>query len=552
MQDDRREGTSLSTYLGLLRRRGWIVVLCAVVAAVVGYYVSSRQTPQYASIAQVFINKQNLASALTGIDTGAFYQDEVRAVDTEASLAAVPAVAASALRKAHVRSRTAAELLGETSVVPFSDTDILDFTVTDPSPQLASRLATAYAKAFTQYRTNLDTSAVARAHNDVSAAILKLDAAGKQGSPLYTSLAEKEQQLQTLQTLQTSRAYVVRDASIGSKVSPHPSKNAALGLILGLVLGLGFAFGVEALDTRVRDLGEVSERLGNIPFLGRIPSPPRRMQLHDDLTSIADPHGPGAEAFRMLRTNLDFVRLTAKEARLILLTSALEEEGKSTTASNLAVAAAVAGRHVALVDLDMRRPYLHRFFRLEGAPGITDVALGSKDLRDALHRIDLTLGTAVAPSDDLNNNGAGALERDGGYLDVLPTGPLPPNAGQFVTSGAVQSILAHLKETYDLVIIDTPPMLHVGDAAALSACVDGLIVVSRAAKLRRPLLREFRRILDAQPAPKLGYVVTGTSGVGGYDSAYGYGERSYGPLRKGRPKRVAAKGLETVGGRDGG
>jgi succinoglycan biosynthesis transport protein ExoP len=236
---------------------------------------------------------------------------------------------------------------------------------------------------------------------------------------------------------------------------------------------------------------------------------------------LAQPKGANAEAFRMLRTNLAFALLEKADERVILVTSAVEQEGKSTTAANLAIAEARAGHRVALVDLDLRRPYLDRFFGLTHAEGITDVALGTISLERALHRVDLVVGEPIT-------NGRAALPEgngraDSGSLDVLVAGPLPPDPGEFVGTKKLTEILARLRAAYDLVIVDTPPVLRVGDALTLSAHADALLLITRVNVVRRPMLRELRRALDTTPAPKLGFVATG-SGGGGDAVGYGYGD----------------------------
>jgi receptor protein-tyrosine kinase len=216
----------------------------------------------------------------------------------------------------------------------------------------------------------------------------------------------------------------------------------------------------------------------------------------------------------MLATNLDFVNLD-RGASSIMITSASRGEGKSTTIANLAIAFARAGRRVALVDLDLRRPTLDRLFNLDRDLGVTHVALGRATLDDALIRIpvlDVDHGLAHASS-----NGAGP-----GYLDVLPCGSLPPNAAEFAGSHALSDVLAELSERADLILVDAPPILQVSDSMMLSAKMDGLLVVTRLPEIRRPVVEELRRVLETAPVVKLGFVVTGTGAGESYGYGYGY------------------------------
>lgn len=522
--------STLSAYIAVLRRRLWIVVLCTVLVPAAALFFSLRQPAEFSSTAEVYINKQNLASALTGIEDTTLFVDEERAAETQASLASVPAVARRALDLAGVDDLTPDDLIAQTSIAPKGLTDIIEFTVVDGDADLAERLASAYAQAFTLYRGELDTRAIVKAREEVTAALTRLDAEGRQDTDLHASLEESQQQLQTLETLQTSRAYVIREADEAVQIAPTPMRNAILGVMLGLVLGVGLAFLVDALDTRVRSASEVGERLG-LPLLARIPAPPKELARDDHLVMMARPHGTHAEAFRMLRTNLEFARLEGEGVRTLLVTSAVEQEGKSTTAANLAVALARAGSRVALVDLDLRRPYVARFFMLLHAHGVTDVALGKVSLATALQPIDLGVGQGGAAPP--NGNGRDDDPAGRGALDVLVSGPLPPDPGEFVGTERLAAILRELHASYDTVIVDTPPLLRVGDAMTLSSQADGVLVVSRLHLVRRPMLNELRRLLEAAPAPKLGFVATGgrkeSEAYGaayGYHYGYGYGPRT--------------------------
>jgi polysaccharide biosynthesis transport protein len=356
---------------------------------------------------------------------------------------------------------------------------------------------------------------------------------------------EKGNTVDTMIALASTPAVLIDRASGAAQVQPRPLRNGILAGVLGLVLGIGLAFLWEALDTRVRSADEVGERLG-LPLLARLAEPPRKLRSRDDLVMVAEPYSVGGEAFRTLRTNLDFVTLDSAP-RTIMVTSAIQAEGKSTTVANLAVASARAGKHVILVDLDLRRPYIDRFFPFEQRPGLTEVALGYADLDDAI--LSVGLAGTTAPGGSLRpqpapqtaspaENGNGHRKVDA-VLDAISAGPVPPNGGDFIGSQALGEILTQLRERYDLVLIDAPPLLRVGDGIALSARVDALIVVTRLNVLRRPMLSELRRVLHTLPARQLGFVVTGAH----LDDGYGYGYGSYYHYERGesgrREKEVA-------------
>jgi non-specific protein-tyrosine kinase len=232
---------------------------------------------------------------------------------------------------------------------------------------------------------------------------------------------------------------------------------------------------------------------------------------------LEEPTSAQAEAFRMLRANLESITLE-RGVRTIMITSALEREGKSTTVANLAVAFARAGKRVVLVDLDLRRPVLARFFDLDG-PGLTQVALGHAELEQALTRIAVT--DSRRPRRRLalrrGRNQDGHVTRELlGLLEVLPSGPIPPDPGEFVSSPALAKILSGLRERADVVLVDAPGALHVGDAVALSSRADGIVVVARPKVLRRQTLLELNRLLALLRPPAMGFVAAGEDDGDGY------------------------------------
>ena len=523
-------------YLRLLARRKWAILLPLVLLPLLTVLLALRQDPLYEASARVLLGTDNVAAQLVGIEDPRARMPADRVSETQARLARVPDVVGRALRDAGqpVDVSARAAFLSSSSVTAERNTDLLAFAVRNGDAELAIALANAYAAAFIEYRAELDTAAIERARGDVQQRIAELEAEGDRRSELYRSLVENEQRLATLEAFQGSNAFVVQQAERAAQVQPRPVRNAVLGVVLGLILGIALAILWEALDTRVRTVEEVSERLG-LPLLARLPEPSRRLRSEGRLVMLASPNSAEAEAFRMLRMNIEFANLE-RGAKTIMVTSAVQGEGKSTTIANLAVALARAGRRVILIDLDLRRPVIGSFFRLDGRPGLTDVALGHARVEDAL----ATMAIAHVQPKRQRQETNGRVESAGG-LKVLASGPIPPNPGEFIETAALTSILTWLRSQADVVLIDAPPLLQVGDALTLSSKVDALFLVARQNVVKRPILNELKRVLDVSPSSKLGFCLTGAD-VGeiyGYGSYYGEQQQ---PVKRSRAeKRAAAK-----------
>jgi succinoglycan biosynthesis transport protein ExoP len=532
----RSESGGVRDYVRVLRRRMWLVL--AVVGLVTGaaVFLSLREQPLYQSSAQVLLKYQNLAANLTGIqDFSGVYQDPTRIALTQTKIALSPEVARRTIKAANLTGMTPSEFLGHASVSVEPDSDILDFAFTDGDPARAVRAATAHARQYLLYRKSLDTAAISLAALQIAQREEQLRADGQTGTALYNRLAENEQQLRTMEALQTANAFVLRKASGAAQIQPRPVRNGVLGFTLGLILALGVAFFREALDTRVRSATEVGERL-DLPLLARLAEPPRGLRTKQRLVMRERPQSANAESFRMLRTNLDFVNLD-RGARSMMVTSALQGEGKTTTAANLAVALARAGEKVVAVDLDLRRPMMHEYFQLDGHPGLTDVALGHVTLDGAITRVALTSGGGQSTDEqaELEQAASGnGRARVDGWLEILPAGLLPPDPGEFVNTHALADLLRALRERADIVVIDTPPLLSVGDGLVLSAHIDAMLVVTRLSAIRRPTIAELRRVLDSCPASKLGFVLTAAD----LEEGYGYGTYSYSYYGSSAPREV--------------
>lgn len=238
-----------------------------------------------------------------------------------------------------------------------------------------------------------------------------------------------------------------------------------LGAVLGLILGIGSSLFLEYLDRTIRTRSEAEGLLG-LPVLGTIPSLTRRSPIPITVgpdhaqprVVVRDPFDRAGEAFRNLRLNLTFVRINEQPVRSILVTSPGPEEGKSTTSLNLATTLAQYGERVLLIDADLRRPVLHRVLERDREPGLTNLLIGNAGPEDVIQR------------DAIPN------------LDLIAAGPCPPNPAELVGSLTMGEMLGKLENDYDRVIIDSPPVLAVTDAAGTAAYVDGVLLVVRSGR----------------------------------------------------------------------
>lgn len=502
---------SLHDYLTILDRRKWVIIEATVIAAAVAFFVSLSQDKVFTAASEVLLARQTIATSVAGFTSPDSLGDPDRFAQTQAGLARSPEVVARAIALARVPDLSVVELLRRSDVTPRTNADLLRFTVQNGDDVVATRLANAYAQAFTRYKFDLDTGQVREARQELVKRLEELRESGDTQSAQYRELLDSERGLRTLELLQVQSPIVER-ATRAPQTAPRTIRSLILGALLGAILGLGLAFLWEALDKRVRTEEEIERRL-DLPLLSRIPAPGKRLRDEGRLAMLSSGQDASAEAIRRLRTNLEFALLD-RDVRVLMITSAVQQEGKSTTVSNLAVALARSGRDVALLDLDLRRPLVADLFGVQRLPGVTDVVLRRSELDDALVSVPLPEQAARSIRED----GTGSV----GRLRVLPAGDLPANPGEFVGTTALGAILDRLRADCDFVLLDAPPLLLVGDAMTLSAKADAIVVVSRLGVVNRRMLDDVSRELAASPAAKLGIVVTGVKELDSYGYAYGH------------------------------
>jgi len=284
---------------------------------------------------------------------------------------------------------------------------------------------------------------------------------------VYTLLLEKYHEVRVAEAMRLSSARLVESAVIPEfPIKPRKKLNIALACIFGLILGVMLASLVEYLDDTIKDPDEVDKLLG-IPVLGTVPRFPQEEVV---LVTEADRKSRLAEAFRTTRSNLGFVSVD-QPARALLVTSADAEEGKTFMVANMAITMAQEGKKVIIVDADLRRPSLHRLFGVDNTEGVSNVLVGERDIEEVLKSTDVE------------------------GLQVLPSGPLPPNPVELLASDKMAQLCKALVERADFVLYDSPPAIMVSDAATLASRVDGVILVIEQGGPARKLISDARDLL---------------------------------------------------------
>lgn len=312
---------------------------------------------------------------------------------------------------------------------------------------------------------------------------------------LYVLLSERGEEAKIVQAGRLSNIKIVDFALNASQEQARKKTMLIMGLLLGIFLFVGLCVILEYLDPSVKDRRDF-ERISNLPVFAVIPDLRTRpglgwlrllrkdepLQTH--LLTHTDPKASGAEMFRMLRTNLEYASVEPP-LRLLVVTSAGPQEGKSTVAVNLAVALAQSGVKTLIIDSDLRRPTLHEVFNTDKRPGLTDLVLGGKDAAGAIRT------TAVE------------------NLNFLPCGTIPPSPADFLDSKAVDAAFARFMHEYRYVIADGAPLLAVADTAIIASKVQGAILVVRVEKTAKPALREAIKILSGAKVKVVGAVING-------------------------------------------
>jgi capsular exopolysaccharide synthesis family protein len=470
-----------------LRRRLPLILGCMLIIAAAATVYSLLQPKEYTARAVLLFRNPGFDQSILGGGAFAPGQDATREAATNERLVSLAVVGERAARQVG-GGITGADLSGKVEIASEGPSDLVAINATDRKPRRSAQIANAFAREYVLFRRNADRDKVNQA-KVLSERQLQGMSAAELRSERGRLLRQRLDQLETLASLQTGNAELVQPATAPTSPSaPTPLKNGVLAGFFGLLLGLALALLFERLDTRIRGTEDVEE-LVRRPVLGAIPRSRAlgRRQLEAEALS-----GPDAEAFRMLRASLRYFNVD-DDIKSVLITSAEPGDGKSTVALHLAFAAADAGTRTLLIEADLRRPTLARALRVPAAPGLTNVLTGSATLRSA--------------TKTLRVPGRGERSSAPRALDVVLSGPIPPNPTDLLESERLRQVVREAENQYELVIIDTPPTSVVSDAIPLVSQTSGVIVVVRSDKTNRDGLRQLRDQLANLDARLLGVVL---------------------------------------------
>lgn len=428
----------LQRYLHAIIKR-WRIVAAFTLLGLAAAGTLNLLTPKtYSSSVHFFVSTADASNSVQLAQGGAFTQDRIKSY---LELMSTPKVLQPVIDDLGL-TETSDSLKSMISSKAAPGTVMIETSVVSTNPQTAMDIATSLGNNFPRTIEELESIS------------------SSQPSPIKVTL--------------------VQDATTPTTVGPRWASNLVFGLFSGAILGLALALIRDRLDTKLRTKEDVLQvdddvaLLGLIPFDKETPDHPLILEF--------DPHSRRAEAFRTLRTNLQFADAD-DQPRVITITSSIPGEGKTTTTANLALAIAESGASVCLIEGDLRRPRLLSYMGLEGGVGLTDVLIGRVAVKDVVQRF--------------------GEKR----LMVLGAGAIPPNPSELLGTEAMKRLIDDLHTRFDYVIIDAPPLLPVTDAAVLAKTCDGMLVVVGSGIVKRDEYIEGLDALDAVNANILGVIL---------------------------------------------
>lgn len=477
---------NLLDFLPALLQRWRSIVACTVGGLAAALFLAYMTPPTYQATARVYVSTHAANTTAELMQGSTFTQKQVKSY---ADIVTSPLVLGPAAEEIS-SSLTAAQLAGLVSAKVPMDTVLIDVTAKSGTPQQSAQICNSVAKSFAKVIQDLN-----RSENGGSSAV---------------------------------KVSLVKPAIVPSKPSsPDFIGQGLAGLILGLVAGAVQAILRDRLDATIRceqDVRDITDAtvLGGIMYDKASETSP--------LVAADQSNSPRTEAYRHIRTNLQFVDAGSRPG-VFLVTSSIPSEGKTTTTTNLAITMAQNGMRVCLIDADLRRPRVPEYMGLEGSVGLTTVLVGNATVSEVLQKWGDT------------------------DLHILPSGQTPPNPSELLGSDAMRDLLRDLENDFDVVLVDAPPLLPVTDASILAAVCGGAVVIAGCERVNKHQLQRSFQQLESVDAKVYGVIVNRIPesmirGNARYGYGYGYGAYSYGhgyvsrPLPE--PKEAASAPKENI------
>jgi polysaccharide biosynthesis transport protein len=488
----------LQEYAAILWRRKWVIIAALLMTEIVVILATFKTTPVYTASTML-----RIVTSPTGSVNYTDYMYAERLMNTYVKLATTKPVLDN------LRQQLGLDYLPSIGVDIISGTELLQIQVEEPNPVLAAQVANALADILVSQSVELYTGSGESSLDILSEQLKEMENELNQARKVYTDLVAKDpndavniqsakqsvdskQQIYNAILEEYERARInaaLREKSISvvepsvppsSPSRPNPMINIILGSLVGLLGGVGLAFLFENLDTTLYTPEQI-EKVTKLPLLGTIPT----IDARENFISM-NGNTSYIDAFRRVRSNLTTL-LQDSPCKTILVTSSEPGEGKSTLLTNLAYVMAQAGRKVVVIDGDLRRPTVHKIFKLPNEQGLSNVLCQKIDIEEVLQNYELP------------------------GVSIVTSGPLPPNPADLLGSEEMVGLKNRLRKKYDLVLIDSPAILSVSDAISLIPSVDGVILVaSRSYSRRESVLNGCKQLADVN-AHILGVVVNRVS-----------------------------------------
>jgi Mrp family chromosome partitioning ATPase/LPS O-antigen subunit length determinant protein (WzzB/FepE family) len=496
---------TLRDYLRVLRRYAIPIILIAAIGAAAGLVDAKRQTPVYEATASVSFTDPAQDLSLVGLQSG-LVQAPLQLAAQSAETLTRPQIMSRV--KANLRTRESIQSLASRVSGATSTAGLLQISTTAASPTFAARLANSVAAIVVAQANRAAQHSFSTAADDIRHEIATLQskrtAAKSTNSTQLPVLEDELARLDTLSHFAQSAQLAQSAQAPSSPSSPKTVRSAILGLILGLALAILLAFVRDSMDRRLRTTQEI-EASFQFPIVGHV----RKQAMGKVVQEEAAAKGKGdlrvdLEAFRILRRNIEFLNLDSPP-RAIVVTSGVPEEGKTTVAASLAFATASAGKRTLLIDCDMRRPDLAKRLDIERSPGLSDYLTGEKASTEITQRIQL----AQPPSPNGKEPAHSSSASDALALTVIPAGSPTSHAAELLGSRRFKQLMDQVVAAYDVVVLDSSPLLPVADTLEMLPAVQAVVLCARESKTKREEALAAKRALERFPRLPVGVVITG-------------------------------------------